>query len=209
MIGASLAFLVPAEIVYAILDLDRGYGESYDVGNIVLASATLTGGTGLALVAASCAYRGDSVRDAVRWTARRALPIIVLSVVSCVVFALGLILLIVPGLFVLTRWSIAWSSFADGDLSWRESLKRSNELVHGHSWRMLILVVALAIPYVAIDFGIWRTVSDVADSSVLAFGAAAAAGVLTLALEAAILYAVYERLRQADDGPSGYAPGRR
>jgi uncharacterized membrane protein len=199
MAGASLVFLLPAEIAFGVLDIDRGWGEAFGVKETV-GTAVITIGSGLAFVAASRAYRRDSSFEAALWTARRAVPIVALTVVACAGFLLGLLLLVVPGLILITRWSLAWAAYSDTDSSWRGALGRSNELVRGRTWSMFGLVVVLVAGYLLIDIAAWRVVRDAADSNVLAFGFAAAAGFVVMPLQAALFFAAYERLRTQKEG---------
>ncbi|MGE5689544.1 MAG: glycerophosphoryl diester phosphodiesterase membrane domain-containing protein [Pseudomonadota bacterium] len=57
----------------------------------------------------------------------------------------GLILLIIPGLFLLTRWSLIAPAIVLERRSAGESMSRSWELVKGHSWTMFGIIVVTAI----------------------------------------------------------------
>lgn len=194
MVGASLVFLLPAEIGFAFLDLDRGWGEAFGLREAA-GLVAITVGSGLAFIAAGRAYRSDFGLEAARWTARRSIPVIALTVVACGGFLLGLLLLVIPGLVLITRWSLAFSAYVETGESWHRALGRSNELVRGRSWRMFGLVALLCATYLLLDFGVWQAVGDVTDSDALAFGAAAAAGFVATPLQAAIFFAAYDQLR--------------
>lgn len=196
---ASLAYLVPTEIVFGILDVDRGWADSIDLLSDGAATAAITVGSALAWVAASRAYLGDSATQAISWAARRALAIVILTVVTCTAFLLGLALLVIPGLIALTRLSLAWTAYSDGASSWSEALRRSNSLVRGHTWRMFVLIVLLSVTYLVIDFIAWRAFGAVTDSDLVGFIAAAAAGSITLPLQASVLFSAYDQLRSTEE----------
>lgn len=201
MVGASLLFLLPAEIGFAFLDLDldRGWGEAFGLREAA-GLVAITVGSGLAFIAAGRAYRSDFGLEAARWTIRRTIPVIALTVVACAGFLLGLLLLVIPGLILITRWSLAFSAYSETGGSWHRALLRSNELVRGRSWRMFCLVALLSALYLLLDFGVWQVVGNVTDSDVLAFGAAAAVGLVAMPLQAAMLFAAYDQLRSTTPG---------
>lgn len=59
--------------------------------------------------------------------------------------AFGLVLFIVPGLFLLTRWSLITPVIALEHKKAGESFGRSNELVKGQSWTVLGVIVSSVI----------------------------------------------------------------
>lgn len=195
IVGASLVFLLPTEIAAGILDVERGWGAGFGLPEVA-ATAVVTVGYGVAFVAASRAYRGAAAPEAIRWAVRRMLPVTVLSVVACAGFVVGFFLLVVPGLVLLTRWSLAWTAYSDGSASWRSALGRSNDLVRGRTWGMFGLLIILFAGFVLIDLGTWQAVQAATNSEVFAFIVAATAGAIALPLEAAILFRAYEQLSQ-------------
>lgn len=61
-------------------------------------------------------------------------PLIVMSILFGLGVGLGLILLIVPGLFLLTIWAVTAPSIVIERVGALESFGRSRELVKGHGW---------------------------------------------------------------------------
>lgn len=53
----------------------------------------------------------------------------------------GLVLLVIPGIFLMVAWSFATIVVITEDLSFTDALKRSWEIVQGNWWRLLALMV--------------------------------------------------------------------
>src|SRR3954454_17940337 len=113
---------------------------------LVSSVATLVGAFWVqgALVAAI-----DDVRDGrpdltIEQLYRRTRPflgaLLVAGVVAAVVGAVGLLLLVVPGLFVLTRWAVFVPVIVLEHRRGTESLGRSSRLVSGHGWTVFGIV---------------------------------------------------------------------
>lgn len=71
--------------------------------------------------------------------------LIVAGVLAGLGIGIGLLLLIVPGLFLLTRWALITPSIVIERRSAGESFTRSWELVKGASWSMLGLILVTVI----------------------------------------------------------------
>lgn len=71
--------------------------------------------------------------------------LIVAGVLAGIGIGIGLLLLIVPGLFLLTRWALITPSIVIERRSAGESFTRSWELVKGASWSMLGLILVTVI----------------------------------------------------------------
>jgi hypothetical protein len=87
------------------------------------------------------------LRDLMRQIRPYLLTLLAATLIYSICIAVGLALLIVPGLFVLVRWSVIVPVIVVERRGMRESFRRSNALVRGHSWTVLwtlgiILVVS-------------------------------------------------------------------
>jgi hypothetical protein len=84
----------------------------------------------------------------------------------CVVF--GLILLIVPGLIILTLWSVASPAVVVEDAGVFEALGRSRELVRGNGWQVFGVIVSVfaIILVVSVVIG---SIGAIGDSFLLIF----------------------------------------
>jgi hypothetical protein len=68
------------------------------------------------------------------------------TLIYSVCIAVGLLLLVVPGLLVLVRWSVIVPVIVIERRGMRDSFRRSNELVRGHSWTVLwTLLIIFAV----------------------------------------------------------------
>jgi hypothetical protein len=91
--------------------------------------------------------RGRPVRlgEAVQKGLARFFPIIGLGIVSSIGIAVGIILLIVPGVILAIMWSVALPVCVLERLGPMTSLGRSGDLTKGHRWKILGIVVLLVI----------------------------------------------------------------
>lgn len=95
-----------------------------------------------------------SLRQLLRKTKPHALTLVGATLIYSVAIALGLFLLVIPGLIVLVRWSVIVPVIVIEGRNVRESFRRSNELVRGHSWTVLwtLLIIFLISAFVQTGF---------------------------------------------------------
>ena len=139
--------------------------------------------------------RDASVEVLLRSVQGAIVPLILTGLLAGIGIAIGFVLLIVPGLFLLTIWSVAAPVVVLERPGVVAALGRSRELVRGHGWQVfgvivlffLILVVASAIiggiGAAAGDVG--RVIADIVTSVLVAPLIALAASVLYFQLRAA------------------------
>ncbi len=147
-----------------------------------------------------------SVGEAIALAAGRIGPVIGASVVYIVAVAVGLVLLIVPGIYLATSLYFAAQAAVVDRLGPVAAARRSHELVRGRWWqtfgRMLLaglvfglLTIPLAIPLAFIDFGVAYVAIDVVAQSI----------VLSLAaLFGTLVFMDYHGHREAAAEPAGY-----
>ena len=70
-----------------------------------------------------------------------------LNLLSGIAILVGLILLIVPGLMLFTRWAVALPAMLRENLGISEALGRSSELTAGNRWKILGLALLLWVPF--------------------------------------------------------------
>lgn len=85
-----------------------------------------------------------------------ALPVIVISILTGIGVALGMILLVVPGLMLLCAWCVAVPVRVVEDTGISESFGRSRELTKGHRWPIFGLLLIYGI--IAILLGLLAAV---------------------------------------------------
>jgi len=75
----------------------------------------------------------------------RFLPIVGLAIVASLLMGLGFILLIIPGLILMTMWFVATPACVVEQLGPFQSMKRSSQLTKGHRWKIFGLIFVLLI----------------------------------------------------------------
>jgi hypothetical protein len=123
---------------------------------------------------------------------------VVAGVLAALGIAIGLILLIVPGLIFMTWWSVIIPTIVLENKSAGESFTRSRELVRGHGWGVfgvIVLVILLLIGFQIVLRLILTPLADWLES----FVAQIVSGTLTAPFIAIVLTLLYFRLRAAKE----------
>ena len=105
----------------------------------------------------------------------------------------GLILLIVPGLIAVARWSLIVPLIVIERRGWREAFSRSNQLVTGRTGRVLVLVVIANVITGVVSLGI-STLFTFLPNFFATWIGSAVAGALTVPYQAMVLTVLYYRL---------------
>ena len=98
-------------------------------------------------------------------------PLIVAGILAGIAIGIGLLLLIVPGLFLLTIWAVLAPVIVIERKDAMSSFGRSRELVRGHGWQvfgLLIVVLVMVILLSAVLAIIAYLLSDTAVGSAIA-----------------------------------------
>jgi membrane-anchored glycerophosphoryl diester phosphodiesterase (GDPDase) len=85
------------------------------------------------------------VEASYRWGLRRFGSVLLVSIMVGIVVAIGFILLIIPGIILLVFFSISIPSVVVESRRGREAMRRSWNLVKGHFWHVLGVIVVTAI----------------------------------------------------------------
>jgi hypothetical protein len=118
------------------------------------------------------------------------------GVLAGIGIAIGLILLIVPGLFLLTIWAVIVPSIVIDRTGVLGAFGRSRELVRGNGWRVFGVIVVLFLLQVIIG-GILSAIADSATDSFVGFAIAdLILSVLVLPLSAIAATVIYVELRR-------------
>ena len=131
--------------------------------------------------------------------------VVVAAILAGLGIALGLILLIVPGLVLLTWWCVIIPAIVLENKSAGESFSRSRELVRGFGWNVfgvIVLVVLLLIGFNILLSIILTPLADWLQSFLSQF----ISGTLTAPFTATVLTLVYFRLRAAKETPAAEPP---
>jgi uncharacterized membrane protein len=89
--------------------------------------------------------RPVSLSESLQVGLQRFFPIVGLAIVMGIMVMLGFILLIVPGLILLTMWFVSTPACVVERLGPIRSLGRSSELTKGHRWKIFGLMLVLLL----------------------------------------------------------------
>ncbi|MGI8974163.1 MAG: hypothetical protein ACR2HI_08305 [Gaiella sp.] len=154
-----LRFFLIAVIVFAVVNAIYGLivvaVESGDGTSVLLAlagvAASVVGTYWLqgALVFAVQDARDGAIDASIGEIFRKVTPLlgtlIAAGLLAGIGIAIGFLLLIVPGLFLLTIWSVVAPAIVVEGKSVGEAFSRSRELVKGHGWTVFAVVLITAI----------------------------------------------------------------
>jgi len=93
------------------------------------------------------------VRDLILTGLKRFLPLFGLYILMAISVELGMILLIVPGVYIFLRWSAAGPAIAVEGRGVFAAMKRSAMLTKGRKWPLLLLWLIVFALLMAIDLG--------------------------------------------------------
>lgn len=139
--GLALAALGVMTVLAIVADLYPDFAGPAGLGSII---ATLV----LQYEISSAMLIHYGLLDA-RPARRRLLALLGLNFLSGIGVLLGLILLIVPGIYLLVRWSAAVPALIAEDADISESLSRSAEAVEGRFWHVFGAILVVWTPLVA------------------------------------------------------------
>jgi hypothetical protein len=131
---------VPEARSLIVILLAAGIGAAIAIIiNSILQAATMRG--------ASLASLGEPVdiSDSYRWGMRRFGSVLLVAVLVGLGVLGGLILLIIPGIIFLVMWSVSIPAVVVEGKRGTEAMRRSWQLVRGHFWFVLGVVVVTAI----------------------------------------------------------------
>lgn len=153
-------FAVTAGLVFVVTDLVTGLAragadEGFLAGLVWGLAALLVTLVGFFWVQGALVETVRGVRDhgtadapftdAYARTSKHLTALIVAGVIAGVGILLGLALLVVPGLYLLTRWSLLVPVIVLEDRRAGESFSRSSELVKGHGWEVFAVVATTLV----------------------------------------------------------------
>jgi hypothetical protein len=130
---------------------------------------------------------------------RRFFPIIGLAIVMYFLIMLGTMLLIVPGLILLTMWFVATPVCVVETLGPIKSMRRSSQLTKGHRWKIFGLILLVAVMGSVIIGGINLSLEAMAGPILSLIGGVLLNGVWG-AFNAIAVVVTYHDLRVAKEG---------
>jgi hypothetical protein len=145
-----------------------------------------------------------SLVEALKIGARSVLPLIAIAVLSGLGAILGFILLIVPGLMLITAWIVVVPVYVTENVGLLGVFGRSAALTRGHRWSIFGLLLILGLATLAIGvllglaFGGFGTNPTMFSPSQIA--AQTVERIVGLMLGAALVASIYYELRTAKEG---------
>jgi hypothetical protein len=200
-------FFLTALAVFAVMDLlsalaDSAAGDSTVAGLLWGGVSAIVGIVGFFLVQGGLVQRACDLREgraerSVGETYRAVLPrlpaLVAAGVVAAILVTIGLILLIVPGLILLTIWSMIGAVIVLEGTPAPQSFGRSREVVRGHGWTVFALIVVTFL-LIAVASAVIRLLFAPLTGFLEAYLGALVAHSLTVPFAAAVLTTAYFRL---------------
>jgi hypothetical protein len=136
------------------------------------------------------------------------LPLIAVSILAAIGLAIGFVLLIIPGLFLLTFWSVVAPVTVLERPGVFAAFSRSWELVKGNGWQVFGVIVLFILIFIAIGIvlGIIGAILGDAGEVVLGYVGSVITAPL-VALAASVLYFDLKDVREGVPGPGPEVPG--
>jgi hypothetical protein len=93
----------------------------------------------------------SSIGRSIRWVLGMMVPILGITIVATLGVFAGTLLLVVPGLILLTRWWIAVPAAVVERTGVGASLRRSAELTSGYRWRVFGILIIVSVVQSALE----------------------------------------------------------
>jgi hypothetical protein len=139
--------------------------------------------------------------------ARYLLPVIGASILAGIGIGIGLAVLIVPGLILLTYWSLIIPSIVAGESGVMASFGKSWRAISGHFWQAFGTYVLVFLIWIAFDIALGLVLVTM-PAALRSFLSSVIAGTLLAPFYALVVTLVYYRLSEAHAGAVPAAPPR-
>jgi len=146
-----------------------------------------------------------SVGDTFQAARAHLAAVIVAGILAAIGIGIGFVLLIIPGLVLLTFWCVIVPTIVIEGKSAGESFGRSFDLVRGHFWRVLGVIVLAVLIYFGFEIVLTLILSPFADW-LKNFVSTIVSGTLTAPFFALVLTVLYFRLSAAKELAAAPAP---
>jgi ABC-type multidrug transport system fused ATPase/permease subunit len=166
LIPAALVVFVPVALISGLI-----YAGDVSIFGALLVAAVATIATywfqGMVVEAARDILDGrrdHTIGSLVRSAIQVLGPLVVAGILAGIGITIGLILVIVPGLFLLTIWAVIAPVIVIERAGAIESFGRSRELVRGNGWQVFGVIVALFLLQFIVTAVIQALANSVSDS---------------------------------------------
>jgi hypothetical protein len=131
--------------------------------------------------------------------------VLVAGILAALGIVIGLVLLIIPGLILMTLWAVIIPAIVVEGRSAGESFGRSRELVRGHGWGVFGVIVLTILLLIGVSIVLSLILTPLADW-LQGFVSQIVSGTLTAPFIAVVLTVLYFRLRAAKEPAAAPAP---
>jgi hypothetical protein len=148
--------------------------------------------------------RDATIKELFTKVAPVVLPLLAVSILATIGIAIGFILIIIPGLFLMTIWSVAIPVVVIERPGIFSAFGRSQALVKGYGWQVFGVIVVVILIAIVISVIVAIVASGMSDGArgVLQF----VLNIVTAPLQALLVSVLYFGLRRAHGELAGAAP---
>lgn len=202
LLGSALIIFGVAGIVFALLvESDKTGLQALAIPLELAASALYTGVVVKLVQDVRDGRRDSTVGDLFSAASPAILSLTAFTVLYGIGVVLGFVLLIVPGLILLTIWSLGPAAIVIERIGPLKAFGRSRRLVRGNGWSVFFVVFVAGVIAVAAALALEALGTAIGDGVAVAYLATVVASALTApigALAAAIMYFELGGGRQAE-----------
>jgi hypothetical protein len=165
LIGAALAVFVPVAIVNGLLYDSGGFFLTLLANAIALVAGYLYQGMVVEAARDILDGRRDQTIGGLFGSAGAVVgTLVIVGVLAGIAIAIGFVLLIIPGLFLITIWAVVVPVVVIERTGVFEAFGRSRELVKGHGWQVFGVLVLLFIAAFVVQVLIAAILGGIFDS---------------------------------------------
>jgi hypothetical protein len=151
--------------------------------------------------------RDSSVEDLMRSTGPVVLPLIGAGILAGIAIGLGFLLLVVPGLILLTIWSVIAPVIVVERTGVFEAFGRSRALVRGNAWQVFGVIVVVFLIVIVVQAILGAIGAGIEDSVLLRIVFNVIGSTVTAPIVALVAAVIYFRLREIEQGaPAAASP---
>lgn len=144
--------------------------------------------------------RDSSVGQLVRSAAPVILPLLGAGILAAIGIGIGLVLFILPGLFLLTIWAVIAPSIVVERKGVFAAFGRSRELVKGNGWQVFGVILTVFLIVIVVSIVVGAIASGVSDSTALRIVVDVIASTITAPISALVAAVLYFKLRGLKEG---------